>query len=97
MASSQPYGDTPVGVIGNDDYGQAGILFRLMSPDQQQRLMDNISAAMAGVPSAIVQRQIAHFAKADPAYGVGVAQRMGLSFAGVDLPGEGKCNARQRN
>lgn len=23
MASSQPYGDTPVGVIGNDDYGPA--------------------------------------------------------------------------
>jgi catalase len=29
---------------------------------------------MQGVPDEIVQRQIAHFAKADPAYGEGVAK-----------------------
>jgi catalase len=63
---------------GNDDYGQAGDLFRLMSDDQQRQLMDNIAAAMAGVPEAIVRRQVEHFAKADPAYGAGVAQRIGL-------------------
>ena len=39
--------------------------------------MDNIAAAMAGVPEAIQRRQIAHFAKADPAYGAGVAARVG--------------------
>ena len=37
--------------------------------------MDNIAAAMGGVPAEIMRRQIAHFAKADPAYGAGVAQR----------------------
>ena len=63
---------------GNDDYGQAGALFRLMSPQQKKQLMDNIAAAMQGAPEAIRRRQVAHFAKADPAYGRGVAERLGL-------------------
>jgi catalase len=33
----------------------------------------------AGVPEAILRRQIAHFAKADPAYGAGVDERVGLA------------------
>ncbi|MGA8552339.1 MAG: catalase [Stellaceae bacterium] len=65
--------------LGNDDYGQPGNLFRLMSPDQQRQLFDNIAAAMQGVPEEIQRRQIAHFAKADPAYGQGVAERLGLA------------------
>ena len=64
---------------GNDDYGQAGALFRLMNDDQKRQLFDNLAAAMAGVPDTILRRQIAHFAKADPAYGAGVAERVGLS------------------
>ena len=66
---------------GNDDYRQAGDLFRLMPPDAQARLMDNIVEAMQGVPAEIVERQIGHFYKADPAYGRGVAQRTGLNIA----------------
>jgi catalase len=31
------------------------------------------------VPEAIQLRQIGHFLKADPAYGAGVAQRLGLA------------------
>ncbi|HYF56130.1 MAG TPA: catalase [Salinarimonas sp.] len=64
---------------GNDDHGQAGALFRLMTGEQQERLMDNIAAAMAGVPEAIVKRQVVHFYLADKTYGLGVARRMGLS------------------
>ncbi|WP_439543048.1 catalase [Hyphomicrobium sp.] len=69
---------------GNDDYTQPGNLFRLMTAVQQGRLMDNIAAAMQGVPVEIVKRQVGHFYKADPKYGLGVAERMGLSKA--DLP-----------
>lgn len=61
---------------GNDDYGQAGDLFRLMSETQQADLMDSIAAAMQTVPPSIIERQIEHFAKADPAYGKGVADRI---------------------
>lgn len=63
---------------GNDDYTQAGNLFRLMSDAQKKSLMDAIAGAMAPVPEDIQRRQIAHFAKADPAYGAGVAERLGL-------------------
>ncbi len=63
---------------GSDDYTQAGELFRLMPSDEQARLLDTIAAAMNGVPAAITRRQIAHFTKADPAYGAGVAARLGL-------------------
>ena len=69
---------------GNDDYRQPGDLFRLMTPEQQGQLMDNIAAAMQGVPVEIVKRQVAHFYRCDPDYGIGVATRMGLSV--TDLP-----------
>jgi catalase len=61
---------------GNDDYTQAGNLFRLMTPPERGRLMDAIAGAMHGVPAEIQKRQIAHFSKCDPAYGAGVAERI---------------------
>ena len=63
---------------GNDDYTQAGDLFRLMTPDQRQRLIDNLVRAMQSVPEDIQQRQIRHFQEADAAYGEGVARGLGL-------------------
>src|SRR5258705_6904286 len=69
---------------GNDDYRQPGDLFRLMGADQKEQLFHNIQAAMDGVPVEIVKRQVAHFYRADPDYGIGVATRMGLSAD--DLP-----------
>jgi catalase len=65
---------------GNDDYRQAGHLFRLMRADQKQQLFDNIKAAMEGVPREIVERQLLHFHKADPAYGAGVAKVLAVDF-----------------
>jgi catalase len=64
---------------GNDDYTQPGNLFRLFTAEQQQRLFNNIAAAMAGVPEAIVQRQLIHFHRADPRYAEGVARAVGVS------------------
>jgi catalase len=63
---------------GNDDYRQAGDLFRLMSSDQKAQLFQNIGEAMEGVPNEIVKRQVAHYFRADQDYGMGVANRMGL-------------------
>jgi catalase len=59
---------------GNDNYTQPGNFFRLMTPEQQQRLSKNVAAAMAGVPEEIVRRQLVHFHKADPRYAAGVAK-----------------------
>ena len=69
---------------GNDDYRQPGDLFRLMNASQKEQLFNNIKAAMDGVPVEIIKRQVAHFYKADPDYGIGVATRLGLSVE--DLP-----------
>ena len=63
---------------GNDDYTQPGNLFRLMSASQKEQLFSNIAAAMTGVPEEIVQRQLVHFHKADPAYAAGVAKAVGV-------------------
>ncbi len=70
--------------IGNDDYTQPGNLFRLFTQEQRNRLFDNIAEAMDGVPLEIVKRQIGHFYKADPEYGLGVARRMGVATGEVD-------------
>jgi catalase len=70
--------------VGNDDYTQAGNLFRLMSPDAQSRLIENIVNHMKTVPAHIQERQVAHFFKADEAYGRGIANGLGLhTFAGT--------------
>jgi len=61
----------------DDDYTQAGNLFRLMPADARDRLTSNIANAMRGVPVEIQQRQLAHFAKADPRYGAEVARKLG--------------------
>lgn len=62
---------------GNDDYTQAGNLFRLMPEQEKDRLFRNIASSMQGVPAFIVERQLTHFDKADPAYGAGVRKALG--------------------
>jgi catalase len=66
--------------LGNDDYTQAGNLFRLMPADAQQRLIGNIVASMHSVPRRIQELQIQHFHRADPADGAGVAKGLGLKI-----------------
>ncbi|HEB50358.1 MAG TPA: catalase [Desulfobulbus sp.] len=66
----------------DDYYTQPGKLFRLMSPEQQQVLFGNTARAMAGVSEEVRKRHIANCAKADPAYGRGVAEALGMTFEG---------------
>ncbi len=65
---------------GNDDYSQPGALFRLMNADQKEQLFCNLAEGMEGVPERIKVRQLVHFYKADPDYGRGVAQKLGLDM-----------------
>ncbi len=69
---------------GNDDYTQPGNLFRLMSDDQKQQLFSNLADAMQDVPEFIVRRQLAHFYKADPAYGRGVAAALNIDISDIE-------------
>ena len=73
---------------GNDDYRQAGDLFRLMSPAQKEQLFHNYKAAMEGVPVEIVNRQIVHCYKADPEYGAGVAKALGIKLTPQTIAAE---------
>jgi hypothetical protein len=66
--------------IGNDDYTQAGNLFRLMTPDARERLIGNMVASMKSVPPHVQELQIQHFYEADPAYGIGVAKGLGVNI-----------------
>jgi catalase len=56
----------------DDYYSQPGALFRLFDAAQRERLFANIARHIAGVPEEIVQHQIEHFRRADPAYAQGV-------------------------
>jgi catalase len=47
-----------------------------MTDQPQKRLFQNIVTAMQGAPQFIIERQIQHFTKADPAYGEGVAKAL---------------------
>ena len=65
--------------LDSDYYTQPGNLFRLMKSDARERLVGNIVASMKSVPRRIQEQQIQHFYKADPAYGTGVAEGLGLN------------------
>ncbi|MEA3140501.1 MAG: catalase [Gammaproteobacteria bacterium] len=58
----------------NDYYSQPGDLFRLMTAAQQRALFENTARAIKGATPPVVARHIANCAKADAAYGAGVAE-----------------------
>lgn len=63
----------------NDDFVQAGNLYRLMKEDEKERLVGNIVGALKGARKDIQLRQLPHFYKADPDYGKRVARGLGIS------------------
>jgi len=58
----------------DDHYTQAGNLFRLLSEEGKRNLVENIAGALSQADASTQDRQIAHFLRADPAYGHGVAE-----------------------
>lgn len=55
-----------------DNFSQAGDLFRLMSADQRQQLCDNIAGGLVHANESIRQRMLAQFEQADLGYAAGV-------------------------
>nr|WP_275039308.1 catalase-related domain-containing protein [Halococcus thailandensis] len=56
-----------------------------MDEEQKEHLMDNFADDMEPVDEEIQQRQIGHFYKADPRWGRGVADRLGIDIeAAID-------------
>jgi catalase len=67
---------------GNDDYTQAGDLFRLLPPDEQKRLVKNIVASLGQATEEIQKRQLCHFFRADTTYGGMIAAGLGIKVEG---------------
>jgi catalase len=64
--------------VDEDYYSQPRALFQLMTDSQKQALFENTARAMGDAPQEIKLRHIANCAKADPAYGAGVAKALGI-------------------
>jgi catalase len=62
----------------DDYYTQPGLLFRLMSREQQEALFGNTARAMGDAPREIKIRHVSNCLEADPAYGKGVAAALGI-------------------
>src|SRR5699024_4108193 len=65
-------------------YEQPGKLFNLMNDEEKERLFGNTAREMDGVEKFIKIRHINNCYKADPAYGEGVANALGISLSEVE-------------
>jgi catalase len=62
----------------NDDYVQAGDLYRLMKADEQDRIVDTIVTMMKSVRRDIQLRAVGNFAKCDATFGERLARGLDL-------------------
>jgi catalase len=96
-AYAEPAMDIATGAIdrydhreGNDDYTQAGDLYRLMPPDAQARLVENLTDGPTGlvhVEAEIQMRQLCHFFRADADLGMRVAKALDIKLDPAMLTG----------
>lgn len=63
---------------GNNDFSQAGDLYRLISADAQERLVSNIAGSLGDVPEEIQRRQLCQFFQADRDFGQQMAKALGI-------------------
>ncbi len=59
-----------------DDFTQAGNLFRLLPEQEKQNLFANLAGPLSQVDEDILQRQLGHFDRADSVYGAGVREAL---------------------
>ena len=57
---------------GDNDYIQAGSLYRLLPTVENERLRNAITSARSGVLKEIIKWQLGYFVKADKAYAAGL-------------------------
>lgn len=71
LTGSHPYDKHPE----DDDFAQAGALYRVMTEPERERLVASIAGNLARVSREdVITRSIEHFRKADPTYGARVEQ-----------------------
>ncbi len=74
-------------------YEQPGKLFNLMNDEQKQALFNNTARNMGDAEKQIKLRHIRNCFKADPAYGQGVAQALGIPWNEVEIDAEIESNS----
>lgn len=86
----QQYKEPPYSISGdadrtalehnNDDFTQAGDLYRLMKEEEKAHLVDNLVDSLKPAKREFQLRQILHFYNADLEYGIRVAQGLGIDI-----------------
>ncbi|MFQ7056683.1 MAG: catalase-related domain-containing protein, partial [Alistipes sp.] len=66
--------------LDSDYFTQPGLLWRVMSAEDQKATCENTARAMGDAELFIKQRHTRHCYYADPAYGKGVAEALGISL-----------------
>ncbi len=61
-----------------DDFSQAGDLYRLLEDDHKDRLTTRIAGVLGDARQEVQMRQLCHFFRADPDYGKRVADKLGI-------------------
>jgi catalase len=56
-----------------------------MTPKQKQLLFDNTARAINGASQEVLERHVANCRRADPGYGRGVAEALGVSVPEGEL------------
>lgn len=64
----------------NDDFAQAGNLYRLFTEEQKDKITSVIAGTMKGLPEEILRPNIEHFLQADQDYGRRIAKKVGLKL-----------------
>lgn len=59
-----------------DNYSQAGDLFRIMNAEQKDQLTSNIASGLSEAPESIQKRMVDHFLQADENYGAMVMEKL---------------------
>jgi len=71
----------------DNDFVQAGDLYRLMSEGEKQRLIGNLSASLSRVSREdIIERSVAHFRRADPEFGDRLAKALANAGCYAEQP-----------
>ena len=66
--------------LENDDFTQAGDLYRLLNSEQRERLTSVIANTMKGLPEAVTIPNIKNFLKCHREYGEKIAIKLGVSI-----------------
>lgn len=66
--------------LGNDDFTQAGNLYRMLSEEEKERLTSVIAGTMKNVAEDIVRPNLINFSKCDSDYGARIAKKLNIKI-----------------